>query len=481
MSTKLVKIACALTLVLGLSFSAQAQVEHIRIGGDIEGRGIKEEDFDIYAQIMGILLPPPGEPLPQPVPIEVLPLPIPVHLPELAQLRRLTEPLPEEQDYLMTVSRLYAEVDLIEEVWGKLRILNVRHWDIGYLGDPTIELDLAYIQVDKLWGYPFGITFGRQELLYGEGFLIGDGVWSDPIRKAFDAIKLVWKVEPHQLDIFTAKIIEGYVEETDKDLYGINWRYEGEMVHWDLGGFLSDQELPESRNQTLALSARGECSWEGEMGTFAFKGEIVGQRGEVAPLVIATVPPTPLRGEEERRAWGGYVEGKYTFNIPFAPYLGLGYILMTGDDPATEEVEAFDPMFEDKRFGEIADWIYGEWRMTNARIWHLRGGVKPIEIVRLDINFYHFQADQEISPLIAPLFPFLFWPWEVLIEEAEQDKDIGWECNINLTYDYTENVSFRLMYGVFSPGGFFKWGLVEPRIQLEEASHQVLCSVTLTY
>ncbi len=47
MSHKLLTVVCALALVLGLSFSATAAVQNVKVGGDIEIKGIYQRAYDI--------------------------------------------------------------------------------------------------------------------------------------------------------------------------------------------------------------------------------------------------------------------------------------------------------------------------------------------------------------------------------------------------------------------------------------------------
>jgi hypothetical protein len=495
MSHKLLTAFCALVLVLGLSFGAKAEVQNVKVGGSINLKGIYQDAYDVYSKV-------------EVNNVEVYRN----NDPALGAANASTA-----QDFLINTVEVYVDAALTDNVDAYVLLTQDRDW--GLINDPAddVEAELVYLTLNDMYGYPFTLCLGRQNLLYGEGFLVGDGnrLWPASVsddtvnmtyqydnRKAFDAIKAVWNYEPHQIDIFTAKTQEAYFNNTDRDLYGINWNIDGGMYGiWDAGLFWAEQNpATVGTNETIALSVRGEGTLpQITTGTLALKGEIVKEWGEVAagagPWNNAAVYQ---RAEQERRnAWGGYLEGEYTFDNPYAPYFGVGYIYMSGDKEPDEldgNVEEFDPMFEDERYGEIAEVIYGqgatayvngfngmstggETSMTNARIWKLSGGFNPTENTNIDLTYYKLTADQKVYSQTQRLGEDN--------DADDQNKDIGDEFDLTFTYDYTEDVSFGLLYAVFNPGNFFEMGADEVEandmdISLDRAS-ELLGSVKVTF
>ncbi len=151
----------------------------------------------------------------------------------------------------------------------------------------------------------------------------------------------------------------------------------------------------DGENRTWALSVRGEGNLpQVASGTLALKGEIVREWGTVdlglQPVTAATID------EEALDAWGGYVEGEYTFDNAYAPYFGLGYIYMSGDDDDSDPIEQFNPLFEDEKYGEIAEVSMAsnigisvgnpfDTMMTNASIWKFAFGFNPTENTALTL------------------------------------------------------------------------------------------------
>ena len=133
---------------------------------------------------------------------------------------------------------------------------------------------------------------------------------------------------------------------------------------------------------------------------------------------------------------------------------------MSGDDDDTDDVETFQPLYEDEKYGEIAEVVYGgiDTSITNASIWKLSAGVNPTENTVLDLTYYSLRADR------------------VAIDD--QNKYIGAEYDLSFTYNYSEDVSFGLMYALFVPGKFFAGGVDD--VNLENAQ-ELLGSVKVTF
>jgi len=487
MSHKLLTVVCALALVLGLSLSASAAVQNVKVGGDIEVMGIYQNAYDIIDNV------------------------------EIAGVTFYDND-PKSHDYLIQNVRLYVDASLTDNVEAYIRLIHNQDWGLNNF-DPAddVEVDLAYLTLSEMYGYPFSLTIGRQEIREGEGFLVGDGIrdtvdsvnqtYQYDTRKSFDAIKATWDYSPHRIDLFVAKVTEGSnvnpfgfplvgiagpaPVDTDNDLYGIDWNYDGGVYGlWDFAVFYDrfNTVAAEGETHTLAASIRGEGTLpQVASGTLALKGEIVKEWGTVEPGVV--IGTTGLFGtstdNEALDAWAVYLEGEYTFDNPYAPYFGLGYIFMSGDNYNTDKVEQFNPLFEDETYGEIAEVLYGigfnnapgagvaglpsDTSITNASIWKASFGFNPTENTSIGLTYYNFFAPQEV--------------FSVTGDEDDQDNDVGSEYDVTFTYNYTEDVSFGLMYALFVPGKYFEAGAEELAgvdVDLSNAQ-ELLGSVKVTF
>ena len=467
---KPITLICAFAMVLFMGQSVMAEVQNIKVGGDIQVYGAAESNLDLDNSASNS-----GE--------------------------GTTDV--GDADYLTSYVRLYLSADLTDNVSAYIRLLNERDWGDGVTlgtanpnaGVPTattarddldVELDLAYVTFTDVLGYPLDITVGRQELFIGEGFLIADGeitsasgTYEYDLRKSFDAISASIDLKPFTLALIMAKAIDGVNQNTDCDLYGINMTYDYlDQASFDFGLFATSYhpELVTNAGTGTANQA-DEDSY-----TFSVRGE-----GEPLPQLI---PGLFLKGEVayqwgdkldavtvcERDAWGGYAGAEYLFDAYMEPYLKTCMVILTGDDIAGDDnYEQFDPLFSGERYGLIANDrdllsinagtrssrsdLTGE-AMTNMRIFSLGGGLRPTESTKVDLTWYNYDVqDQYVN---------------------SGGDSFGNEFDITFDYDYTEDVQMGMTIAVFNPSGN-NLTVTESAIQRDDTATQVVGSLKVSF
>jgi len=394
--------------------------------------------------------------------------------------------LPNDNDasWFDTTVRLYADVDLTDNVTAFVRLLNERDWNgIGAANsNPNVSVDLAYMTMADFFGYPLECTLGRQEILIGEGFLIGDGfghntalalpiavanqqtlvyaktpgayirnlagggnvtpiTYGSSSRKAFDAVRFSYMEDPMSVDVFGAKLIEGGAGlEDDRDMYGVSLQYD----YFDYGEFgvgLFMENGARSR-EVYALSLRGKTELPGVSG-LVLKGEIVPQYGQAGRY------DADGNGAEEsvdQGGLGGYVGLWYFFEHELAPYVGVDYVYMSGDDdPDDESLDEFYPFAEDEWYGEINE--TAPWGLdTNLQIWNLGAGFRPTETTSVALDYYDFTLEDPAGFGVVMDGATMTIPFNL------KDSDFGKELDVEVAYDYTEDVQFALALAWFDPG-----------------------------
>ncbi len=426
----------AFVLALGVSLSAQAKVQNVKVGGDVQIRSISRTNFDLNdsAWTAG-----------------------------------------DDVSWFDSAVRLQVSADLTNDVGAVVRLINERDWDAGNNAgnsSQNIQLDLGYITLDNMFGYPVKATLGRQEILFGEGFLIGDGYngvtanllsYTQSIRKAFDALRLTYSAEPYTVDLFTAKIQDDFTQKPgagDINLNGVNINYAYlDIATFDLGYFVKNNGNTgfTRANETKALSLRGEGNVPSIPG-LALRGEYVWEGGNVA---------TGNATENDRNGRGWYTGAKYTLqDNPYQPYLGATYIFMSGNDPKTlKDNEAFDPLYPDHEdYGTIANLGGPNWmglNNSNLKAWKLVAGLKPTEALSLDLAYNILKLDETAA--------------------ANIDDALGNELDAFLTYDYTEDVQFGLSAAWFNPGDFFKGANKTVNPNMDSTATQIVGSVTVSF
>ena len=230
-------------LIAGLAIPAYAEVQNIKVSGDITARFVERGQMDFRtggATDVG------GDP-------------------ELVGNR-----YDDVISALLSTVRLRVDADLTENVSAVVRLINERVWssDLSEANDSTatagnasfaqdalVEVDLAYMTLKEFLYEPLTLVIGRQPIRYGTGFIVGDpdtnqfseynhytagGTQVDTIvpedlssLKAFDAVRAILNYDPMIIDLLYAKINEGVVlgsastpEHDDVDLLGVNVAYD---------------------------------------------------------------------------------------------------------------------------------------------------------------------------------------------------------------------------------------------------------------
>lgn len=162
-----------------------------------------------------------------------------------------------KDSWLETIARIGSQADFTDHFSAQLQVLvEGTHGDadtvtaVGQDG-ANVELELANLTYKKIFDLPLAVTLGRQNLFYGDGFLVWDGyydrkaVWVGPIT-SFNAAKISVTPGPLTLDLFFASTIIDYLSYEvllgdlaiiagDRNLWGINGNLKTETFgEWDL-------------------------------------------------------------------------------------------------------------------------------------------------------------------------------------------------------------------------------------------------------
>ena len=80
---------------------------------------------------------------------------------------------------------------------------------------------------------------------------------------------------------------------------------------------------------------------------------------------------------------------------------------------------------------------------TNQEFIQVKGALKPLEDLLLEASFTYLWTPEDVHNSTSN------------INSATRDDEIGWEIDLQATYDYTEDVSFGVLAGWFVPGDFY--------------------------
>ena len=411
---------------------AFAEVQNVKVGGDITARFVKTGTLDLDDDIVGVAT--------------------------------------ATDHFFMTTTRVYIEADLTDNVSTMIRFINERDWDAatnvannnsGASDEGDIQIDLSYIKLSEFLYAPLTLIIGRQEIVWGSGLVVADGTPNSVLdnaagpvvnalnlrnryyssRKSFDAVRAILDYDPWAIDVFFAKIDEdqggvGTDNEHDEDLMGVNvsylWANEILTEAYYVGNFDRDTATvgvlaPEVH--TIGIRAEGPINALDE--NLAFEIELAKQWGDYSSTV-------------DIDTWAFIVGGSYAFDNEYAPIVGLKYDYRSGNDTSSD-YEGWYAQYGSYTVGNIIDkvWTNADYQTVatprgaggNIHAITASGSFLPLEDIELSLDWIYALADEE--------------------QLGTLDDEIGHEVIGTVTYDYTEDVTIAFMGSWFDPGDAF--------------------------
>lgn len=432
MSKRLIGIL-TFAFVICFAFAAYAEVQNIKVSGDLTVYGIMRE------------------------------LRIDNNVPASGSPGGTND---DKHQTLASIVRLRVDADLTDNVMATLRLINERYWDEAdtYGDKDQIMIDLAYATFKEFLYSPLTLVVGRQELHYGSEMVIGDpntnnaiatgsvGLTSDPdlsMLKAFDAIKLILDYDPLVIDIVASKIVENTGNrDDDVSLYGVNANYALnrntvlEAYYWlKETGRKNDADIKKGL-RTDTIGARVVTKAIDDLTLSA----------EAAIQVGNYQTSTGTEPMARRKAWALELGAIYDMgDAKYPTSLRGGYAFFSGEKETYDESErryyrGWDPMYENQTFGHIANTLFNQ---TNAHVLMLGTTVKATDDVSIMGDYYAFWWDKAYADGYSGSTVrgngFM----------ATNKKFAAQELDLKAIYDYTEDVQFGLLLGILVPGPAF--------------------------
>jgi hypothetical protein len=411
---RLISLCIVLTAIALISSSAFAEVQNVKVSGDIEVMGIYRDELDLVKGSSSN----------------------------------------EQEAWYQSVVRVRIDADLTDNVSTTVRLLNERDWDVETSTDTNVDLDLASITMKEMFYAPLSLTIGRQELKYGTGMIIGDvdrnaaSTETDitavnySARKSFDAIKAVIDYDPLVVDIFTAKIDETNASTSarDTDLYGIDASYALGTYDATAAGYLVLKKADLTEEEVYTLGLRSALT---PMEALNVAGEIAFQFGDYTST-------------RDQSAWALDLDAAYSLDVAMNPVVGLSYSFRSGAKAgAAGDQEAWLPLYEDQTKGRIADYIFdgrNNGVNSNCHIINAKASIVPVEDLTASIDYYHYILDEKLVANSGENHPFSLPLGKKVMNRKTH---LGDELDLSLIYDYTEDVRFCLVGSWFLPGDAF--------------------------
>ena len=472
---KLMTICIVLTAIAFLAAPAFAEVQNVKVSGDIKTTAVARENYTLE----------PGTSISD----------------------------TENNNFVFTNVRVRVDADLTDNVSTSVRYLTEYYWDTesntSDSGD-NVDLDLANVTLKEVFYQPLTVIVGRQPLKYGNAFIVGDPdtnttsaeVLDDnndlladdlSLRKSFDSIRAVVDYAPYTIDVIAAKIDETAAADRDENLYGLNigrqfdsYESEAEAYYFLFKDGTVSTPTPQSgatpgatqrTAQTVNVyGARGSLT---PIENLNVLGEIAFQDGEY-DYMAAT--------KRDQSATAYQIAGEYALeNFDFDVTVRAGYTHYDGEENANAgDHSAWVPLFEDQSHGVVANYILGGvngGQNSNSNIVNVGASLEPIEDMTLSVDYYNFTLDKNLvvaDNVAASDSGALGWTNLTEGNYYMNAKDeLGYEVDVAINYDYTEDVEMGISAGWFVPGDAF--GGNNSGVTNEETAVQILATLDVAF
>jgi hypothetical protein len=460
-------LICALAIVFAIGSVASAEVQSIRVSGEVNTYGIyrnDDNDLDYFGATAGSSNP---------------------------------------EQFIETTVGLNFDADLTENVAAHLGMISQRDWDNG-TGTNNQEWDVsvaqAYITLNEMLYEPLTVRIGTQPLYFGRGLIIGSTVNDDYFDvdpqgalgapeytlhdNSFDSISATLDYAPWAVDLGYVKVDEGANDQNDDHTvwfingdYDFENEYAAELEGYFLYDKLSRQATQNKTNDLFTIGARG--SFVPLEDSLVF-GEIAYQFGNIMDTPLSSSYYVADRSSEvDVDAIAYEIGGSYFWeDVLIKPEIGATYTFMQGDPRGNDgDYEGFTSPYMRKSDTAIFGWngrLYDSAiTQTSRSPWYtnlqqilLTLNMKPLAAmdyndINLEAKYAHFEYDE--SP------------------KENCDDDAGNEVDLMLTYDYTEDVQFGLLSAWFMPGEFYSDAETEDTKSYDETIYEVVGSCKVTF
>ena len=329
-----------------------------------------------------------------------------------------------------------------------------RLWDVG--------VSEAYVQLSELFYTPATLKLGRQYLHYGRGLIFS----SVDQEYNFDAARLVLDYYPVTVDLLYAKAAENTpfgpgTGARDTDVLFINARYERtDSVLKDIEAYFgylanntssgSKSRIPPSANSAspMLIGIRGDLNPTDNLsvwfeGAYEFGADGTTDNDTLSAFLV--------------NAGARYAPK----DVAWSPSLNFNYTFASGGsriDPLSGDVvpnsNAFVPWFD--YVDGYNGYLFAP-RLSNIHIFNLGASVKPYENTTLSVQGYYYRsADTIPGNLGVGLAGNHNVDFGGLgFSPSGSSRDLGWEVDGILGYDYSKDVRFQLVYAAFIPDNGF--------------------------
>ncbi len=449
------KIVAVLALALTFSASAFAETQNVKVSGSLDMYSIYRNNYDLFD----------GN--------DAGTVPVGATVPGTAHTATATE-RSDADNFFFSITQVEVSADLTDNVSTVINLINQRDWNADSVSTALaatsnaanefdIQLDLAYVQMKEIFYSPLTLTLGRQDLVFGRGFIIGWNpqdtqgiIQADELTQvqSFDAIRATLDFNPWTIDFVYSKVSEGSPNpEDDNDLYIGYLTYK--FAEYNA---VADLYYTGQYDRRTLASAAGTGTQETNTVGGRVQFDPISQMtlgGEVA-FQFGTFQSALGAAERDRDAWATDLFAEYRWDNTWKPMIGLQYVYLGGEEDlsanASTDYGSWNGAFRGPVYGWYHDYkeVYYATAFTgdqaagqNQQHISLYGSMMPMEDLKLTAAWWYFWATDTYHS--TPADP----------TTGSLNDEIGNEIDIAAIYSYTEDVTFTAMSNWFIPGELY--------------------------
>lgn len=324
-----------------------------------------------------------------------------------------------------------------------------------------VALYQAYIKLGSAWDTGWDIKIGRQEVMFGSEWLVGNKSTASFFNQmAFDGITGVYTADNYNVTLLSLKLAEVdggtfALTDADSDMHGVYVSYTGrEDMVIDGYVFYNRIGLPgnDDNFELFTIGARAA----GNYGAWDYEVELAYQTGDSGF-------DNGAGDDIDNEGLGGNLEVGYTFDSNWSPRVYGGIAYFEGGDEDAEEV-GFNRLY--------SDWEYSEFLsnadLNNAIVYRAGVSAEATEKIGVLLALSMFQLEEDEAALTAG-GPFPGFA-------GNDEDDLGWEVGLHATYQYSEDVAMEVGYA-----HFFNGDLIEDLVVDDSDPDYLYAEVSLSF